>query len=80
MCEANKMRVAAAAAAGEGPRPWGPKKWQLKGCRKERSRSGQKSRIETNARPGGCWWVYAAGMGRVEEESRSSSRGYRWLL
>lgn len=64
------------------------KKWQRKGCRKERSRSGQRLEIERNGRRPGRgwrWWVYGVGKGReggmVGKQRRTSSRRYRccWL-
>jgi len=54
-CEANKTMGAVAVAGGEEPREerlwwwkWrrAGKKWRRKGCRKERSRSGQRSENE----------------------------------
>lgn len=71
-CEANKMMGVVAVGGEELRVDWwystnqGWKKWQLKGCKKERSRWGRKLGIERNALRRGRWgrWVYAVGRGK----------------
>jgi hypothetical protein len=73
-CEANKTKGAVAVGGEEGEElkeewlKWWyssrePKKWQLKGCKRERSKWCQRLEIETNAPHPGSW-VYAVGKGR----------------